>query len=49
MLEFLKQPWAGYVADPLVGLTVPILLILGNKSFGIVHHYDIFAIAGTWV
>ncbi|ODS88294.1 MAG: hypothetical protein ABS44_09070 [Chryseobacterium sp. SCN 40-13] len=35
MLEFLKQPWAWYVADPLVGLTVPLLLIVGNKSFGI--------------
>jgi len=35
MLEFLKQPWPWYVAGPLVGLTVPILLILGNKSFGI--------------
>ncbi len=35
MLEFLKQPWAWYVAGPLVGLTVPLLLIIGNKSFGI--------------
>ncbi|MGK9118289.1 YeeE/YedE family protein [Olivibacter jilunii] len=35
MLEFLKQPWAWYVAGPLVGLTVPALLIIGNKSFGI--------------
>ncbi|SEH63142.1 hypothetical protein SAMN02927937_00572 [Paenimyroides aquimaris] len=35
MLEFLKQPWAWYVAGPLVGLTVPLLLIVGNKSFGI--------------
>lgn len=35
MIEFLKQPWAWYVAGPLVGLTVPILLIIGNKSFGI--------------
>lgn len=35
MLEFLKQPWPWYVAGPLVGLTVPALLILGNKSFGI--------------
>ena len=35
MLEFLKQPWAWYIAGPLVGLTVPLLLILGNKSFGI--------------
>lgn len=35
MIEFLKQPWAWYVAGPLVGLTVPLLLIVGNKSFGI--------------
>lgn len=35
MIEFLKQPWAWYVAGPLIGLTVPALLILGNKSLGI--------------
>ena len=35
MLEFFKQPWPWYVAGPLIGLTVPVLLILGNKSFGI--------------
>lgn len=35
MIEFLKQPWPWYVAGPLIGLTVPALLILGNKSFGI--------------
>ncbi|MEO6684119.1 MAG: YeeE/YedE thiosulfate transporter family protein [Ginsengibacter sp.] len=35
MMEFLKQPWAWYVAGPLIGLTVPTLLIIGNKSFGI--------------
>ncbi|WP_199118798.1 YeeE/YedE family protein [Pedobacter sp. ASV28] len=35
MLEFIKQPWPWYVAGPLIGLTVPALLILGNKSFGI--------------
>lgn len=35
MLEFLKQPWPWYVAGPLIGLVVPILLIIGNKSFGI--------------
>ncbi|MCZ4223353.1 YeeE/YedE family protein [Pedobacter rhodius] len=29
------QPWPWYVAGPLIGLTVPLLLILGNKSFGI--------------
>lgn len=35
MIEFLKQPWAWYIAGPLIGLTVPALLILGNKSLGI--------------
>lgn len=35
LLEWIKQPWPWYVAGPLIGLTVPVLLILGNKSFGI--------------
>ncbi len=35
MVEIIKQPWPWYVAGPLIGLTVPALLILGNKSFGI--------------
>lgn len=35
MIEILKQPWPWYVAGPLIGLIVPTLLILGNKSFGI--------------
>ena len=35
MIQFLKQPWAWYVAGPLIGLMVPTLLILGNKTLGI--------------
>ena len=35
MLEFLKEPWHWSVAGVLIGLTVPTLLIIGNKSFGI--------------
>ena len=35
MLDFLSQPWPWYVAGVLIGFTVPALLILGNKSFGI--------------
>jgi uncharacterized membrane protein YedE/YeeE len=35
MLLFLTQPWPWYIAGPLIGLTVPVLLLLGNKSFGI--------------
>ena len=34
-IEWIKQPWPWYVGGPLIGLTVPLLLILGNKSFGI--------------
>ena len=35
MLEYLKQPWPWYVSGPLIGLMVPVLLIMGNRSFGI--------------
>lgn len=35
MLEIIQKPWPWYVAGPLIGLTVPALLILGNKTFGI--------------
>ena len=35
MLDFLFQPWPWYVAGALIGLTVPTLLLLGNKAFGI--------------
>ncbi len=35
MIQFLSQPWPWYVAGPLIGLTVPTLLLLGNKAFGI--------------
>jgi uncharacterized membrane protein YedE/YeeE len=34
-IEWISQPWPWYVAGPLIGLTVPLLLVLGNKSFGI--------------
>ena len=34
-LEWISQPWPWYVAGPLIGLTIPVLLILGNKSFGV--------------
>lgn len=35
MIQFLSQPWPWYVAGPLIGLTVPVLLLLGNKAFGV--------------
>ena len=35
MLEALAGPWPWYVAGPLIGLIVPLLLVLGGKVFGI--------------
>ena len=35
MMEILSKPWPWYVVGPLIGLMVPMLLIIGNKAFGI--------------
>ncbi len=35
MIEWLLQPWPWYVSGPLIGLTVPILLLLTGKNLGI--------------
>lgn len=35
LIERISQPWPWYVAGPLIGLTVPVLLIMGNRTFGI--------------
>lgn len=35
MLEIIREPWPWYVAGTLIGLTVPGLLLLGNKNLGI--------------
>lgn len=35
MMEMISDPWPWYVAGPLIGLTVPLLLLIGNKAFGI--------------
>ena len=35
LVEYLKQPWPWYIAGPLIGLTVPLLLIMGNKRLGV--------------
>lgn len=34
-MNFLTQPWPWYVTGPLIGLMVPLLLLSGNKAFGI--------------
>jgi uncharacterized membrane protein YedE/YeeE len=35
MLEFISQPIPWFIAGPIIGLTLPILLFIGNKTFGI--------------
>lgn len=34
-MNFIHHPWPWYVVGPLIGLMIPALLIVGNKSFGI--------------
>lgn len=34
-MNWIYQAWPWYVAGPLIGLIIPTLLLLGNKSFGI--------------
>jgi uncharacterized membrane protein YedE/YeeE len=35
VIELLSGPWPWYVSGPLIGLMVPLLLLLGNKQFGV--------------
>lgn len=35
MIDFLREPWPWYVAGPLIGLVVPLLLMMGSKQFGV--------------
>jgi len=35
MMNWIFEPWPWYVAGPVIGLLVPLLLLIGNKTFGI--------------
>lgn len=39
LLEFIRQPWPWYIGGAVVGLTVPALLLMGNKRFGISSNF----------
>ena len=39
MIELLSRPWPWYVAGPLIGLMVPLLLLVGNRLFGISSNF----------
>lgn len=34
-MNWINQPWPWYIAGPIIGLIVPALLLIGNKTFGI--------------
>lgn len=34
-MDVISQPWPWYIAGPLIGLMVPLLLLIGNKALGI--------------
>ncbi|MDD4880865.1 MAG: YeeE/YedE thiosulfate transporter family protein [Gallionellaceae bacterium] len=35
LINWLHEPWPWYVAGPMIGLMVPLMLVIGNRSFGI--------------
>ena len=35
MLDFLRSPWPWWVTGPVIGLFVPLLLVVGNRVFGV--------------
>lgn len=49
MLNAIMEPWPWYVAGPALGLGVPLVLILGNRSFGLsgsLRHFCAMTVPG---
>ena len=40
LLELLHSPWPWYVSGPIIGFMVPLLLLVGNRSFGISQNLE---------
>lgn len=34
-MDFLTAPWPWYVSGPIIGISVPLLLLMGNKRLGV--------------
>jgi uncharacterized membrane protein YedE/YeeE len=50
MPAWLTAPWPWYVAGPLIGLMVPLLLLTGNRTFGVsscMRHLCAATVPGT--
>ena len=39
LLKFLYDPWPWYIAGPLIGLLVPLLLLVSNKALGVSSNF----------
>jgi uncharacterized membrane protein YedE/YeeE len=39
LLNFIREPWPWYVAGPLIGLCVPLLLLVSNKALGVSSNF----------
>ncbi len=40
VVDILRSPWPWYVAGPVIGAMVPLLIIIGNRSFGISQNLE---------
>lgn len=39
LVHWLTAPWPWYVAGPVIGLMVPLMLVIGSRSFGISSNF----------
>jgi len=40
IIELLQGPWPWYVSGPIIGTLVPLLILIGNRSFGISQNLE---------
>lgn len=40
LIAWLSNPWSWYVSGPVIGSLVPVLLLIGSKSFGISQNLE---------
>ncbi len=47
-MEVIQNPWPWYVSGPLLGMTVPLLLLSSNKQFGVSSVFRHVGCALNW-
>jgi uncharacterized membrane protein YedE/YeeE len=48
LMEVIQNPWPWYVSGPLLGMTVPLLLLSSNKQFGVSSVFRHVGCALNW-